>query len=138
MQTTMENLIGNRIKTLRQTYNLGIKDFASYCGLSHVAIFHLENGKTVKPHRSSLQRIANQFGTSINWLLYGEDNMLPNGKAELTDQKETEEAAWKETAYQELKNANRLLEKEVERLWQVVQHLQLANHKPFAHMKEAG
>jgi hypothetical protein len=42
----MEKNIGSRIKKLRAHYQLGIKEFSLRFGLSHVAIFHLENGKT--------------------------------------------------------------------------------------------
>jgi transcriptional regulator with XRE-family HTH domain len=127
----MENLIGKRIKLLRKTYNLGLKDFASYCQLSHVAIFHLENGKTSKPHRRSLQKMADNFGTSINWIINGEDEMLPKGKVSLKKQDVVTSDFWKEEAYNQLKDSNKLLEKEVERLWQIIQLYQNANQKSF-------
>jgi transcriptional regulator with XRE-family HTH domain len=133
----MENLIGKRIKALRNVYNLGLKDFAAYCGLSHVAIFHLENGKTAKPHRSSIQRIASHFGTTTNWLLYGEDVMLPNGKAALDIQYQPEQVDWKDSAYEELKNTNRILEQENQRLWQLIQNLQGMGTKNLEKIKEA-
>ncbi|MEI6020528.1 MAG: helix-turn-helix transcriptional regulator [Bacteroidota bacterium] len=133
----MENLIGNRIKCLRSAYNLGLKDFASYCGLSHVAIFHLESGKTAKPHRNSIQRIANNFGTTTNWLLYGEDCMLPNGKAELDINHNPDFSDRKESAFEELKNTNRILEQENERLWQLIQNMQVHSHKSLEQVKEA-
>lgn len=120
----MENFIGHRIKELRNSYDLGLKDFANYCGLSHVAIFHLENARTSKPHRSSIQRIANNFGTTSNWLIYGEDKMLPNGKLDLGQLDTVENTKWKTEAFEELKNTNRLLEKEIDRLWQVIQNIQ--------------
>jgi transcriptional regulator with XRE-family HTH domain len=133
----MENLIGMRIKALRNAYNLGLKDFAAYCGLSHVAIFHLENGRTAKPHRSSLQRIATHYGTTTNWLLYGEDTMLPNGKASLDINYQIENNDWKESAFEELKNTNRILEQENERLWQLIQNLQSRNGKSLEQVKAA-
>lgn len=133
----MENLIGKRIKTLRNSYNLGLKDFASYCGLSHVAIFHLENGRTAKPHRSSIQRIAAHYGTTTNWLLYGEDSMLPNGKMSLDINYNIENNDWKDSAFEELKNTNRILEQENERLWQLIQNMQGGNTKSLTQIKEA-
>lgn len=133
----MENLIAERIKLLRKTYNLGLKDFASYCQLSHVAIFHLENGKTSLPHRRSLQKMADTFGTSINWILNGEDEMLPNGKVSLKKQDSIVSDYWKEEAYNQLKDSNKLLEKEVERLWHIIKHYQITNQKTFESIKEA-
>jgi transcriptional regulator with XRE-family HTH domain len=130
----MENSLANRIKDLRSHYNLGVKDFAVKCGLSHVAIFHLESGKTLKPHKSSLQRMAAVFGTSTEWLLFGKNEMLPNGTKEFVDT--DQDTFWKSEAYLEIKSKNVMLEKEIERLWQMVSHL--TGTKPFSRMLDAG
>src|SRR5439155_10419425 len=117
----MDNFIGQRIRQLRTHYNMGMKDFAELSGLSHVAIFHLENGKTRKPHKSSMHRIAATFGTTTEWILYGSNEMLPNGKRDTTELKS--EAFWKEESYLELKKRNLILEEEVGRLWNIITHL---------------
>jgi transcriptional regulator with XRE-family HTH domain len=129
----MENSLAQRIRQLRTHYNLGVKDFAFKCGLSHVAIFHLESGKTVKPHKSSLQRIASIFGTNTDWLLSGKNEMLPNGKKELID--ESKDTFWKEEAYLEIKTKNLMLEKEIERLWQMLE--QFTGKPGFTRMLDA-
>jgi transcriptional regulator with XRE-family HTH domain len=116
--------VGGRIRLLRKHYNLGVKEFASRCNLSHVAIFQMENGRTLKPHRSTMQRIARVFGSSADWLLYGKDQMLPNGAKDL---EETGEEHWKEEAYTELKSRNMMLEKEVERLWSLLNRYSLSS-----------
>ena len=118
----MEKTIGHRIKELRAHYNLGVKEFAIRCGLSHVAIFHFESGKTFRPQKSSLNRIAGSYGTTVDWLLYGHGEMLPNGAKELYVQEPESDGFWKDEAYMEIKNRNAMLEKEVERLWQMVTH----------------
>lgn len=118
----MENSVAQRIKQLRGHYNLSVKEFAGKCGLSHVAIFHLENGKTQKPHRGSLQRIASVFGTSADWILYGTSEMLPHGTAQIYGNEAGGESHWKEEAYGEIKSRNAILEKEIERLWQIINH----------------
>ncbi len=118
----MNNSVALRIKQLRNHYNLSVKEFASRCGLSHVAIFHLENGRTLKPHRGSLQRIAGVFGTSADWILYGTGEMLPFGTAQIYNNENTADVRWKDEAYTEIKNRNAILEKEVERLWQMIGH----------------
>lgn len=121
----MEKLTGARIKIkdLRLYYKLSVKEFALKSGLSHVAIFHLENGRTANPHRSSLLRIANAFGTTLEWLRWGEQEMLPRGKKELQEESTTESLHWKSEMFAELKSKNELLEREIERLWKMVHHL---------------
>jgi transcriptional regulator with XRE-family HTH domain len=114
----MKNPVALRIKELRNHYNLGVKDFARKAGLSHAAIFNLENGKTNKPHKSSIQRIASVYGSTSEWLLYGNDEMLPNGRREFMQHEDN----WKEEAYQEVKRKNVMLEKEIERLWEMIGH----------------
>src|SRR5688572_23274122 len=134
----MENSLGQRIKELRMHYNLSVKEFAVKCGLSHVAIFHLENGKTIKPHRSSLQRIASIFGTTSDWLLFGKNEMLPNGVKEIYADESMQDSFWKDEAYQEIKNKNQMLEKEIERLWQMVSHFTTGAKPDFQRMLDVG
>ncbi len=54
-------------------------------------------------------------------MLHGIGEMLPNGIKDLDVEKEAV-GFWKDEAYLELKSKNMLLEKEVERLWQMVSH----------------
>ena len=117
----MENTIAYRIRQLRTHYNLSVKEFAAKCSLSHVAIFHLENGRTRKPHKSSMQRIANIYGSHTDWIFYGKGEMLPNGARELGEAESNE--FWKDEAYLEIKSRNAMLEKEIDRLWQMISHL---------------
>lgn len=131
----MENTTGMRIKDLRLFYKLSVKEFAAKSGLSHVAIFHLEKGKTTTPHKSSIKRIAAAFGTTVEWLLFGHDEMLPRGKKEM----ESEDSSfWKQEALLELKSKNQILEREVERLWKMVQHLTSNEKAEFSRMLDAG
>jgi transcriptional regulator with XRE-family HTH domain len=130
----MENTIALRIRQLRTHYNLSVKEFASRCNLSHVAIFHLENGRTLKPHKSSMQRVANVYGSSVDWILYGKNEMLPNGTKELTEGEVSD--FWKDEAFLELKSRNAILEKEIERLWQMISHF-TNGQKPNFRMLDA-
>src|SRR6478609_6160512 len=111
----MENNIADRIKALRAHYNLSVKEFAHKCGLSHVAIFQLEKGKTLKPHKGTLIKIAKLFGAQIDWILYGKGDMLPYGSLMIHETELTGEKSWQEEAYLEVKQKNVLLEREVER-----------------------
>lgn len=131
----MENTIAQRIRQLRLHYNLSVKEFAGRCNLSHVAIFHLENGRTVKPHKSSMQRIASMYGTTLDWIYYGKGEMLPNGERELTDSSDND--FWKDEAYLEIKGRNAMLEKEIERLWQMIEHFTGGNERKYR-MLDAG
>lgn len=134
----MDANTGTRIKQLRATYNLSVKEFAGKCGLSHVAIFHLENGRTEKPHKSSLSRIAAAFGSSVEWLRSGEKEMLPNGKKDVEGESLLEQLNWKNEAYIELKSKNQMLEREVERLWKVVHNLSSGMKQDYARVLDAG
>jgi transcriptional regulator with XRE-family HTH domain len=118
----MENSVAQRIKQLRSHYNLSVKEFAVKSGLSHVAIFHLESGRTLKPHRGSLQRIVSVFGTSADWILYGTNEMLPHGTVQIFPEDSEVVGGWKDEAFMEIKTKNAILEKEIERLWQMISH----------------
>lgn len=127
-----------RIRHLRLHYNLSVKEFAARCGLSHVAIFHLESGKTAKPHKNSLFRIASAFGTTVDWILQGKSEMLPHGRKELDNELGNEQFFWKNEAYLELKSKNQMLEKEVDRLWQMVHHLSGSVKPGYERVLDAG
>lgn len=134
----MGNHLGERIKELRNHYNLSVKEFSAKCGLSHVAVFHLESGRTVKPHRSSLQRMASVFGTTTEWLLFGKNQMLPQGEKEMYSDSHAHDSFWKEEAYLEIKSKNLMLEKEVDRLWQMLSHFTSGTSPNFQHVLDVG
>lgn len=137
--TLTEGSTGQRIKKLRIHYNLSMKDFATECGLSHVAIFHMESGKTVKPHRSTLQRMASVFGTTVDWISQGKNEMLQNGTKELYDKSISKsDASWKEDAYLEIKSKNAMLEKEVERLWSLLNHFTNGKKMNLEQVRDVG
>lgn len=116
----MDYFVGKRIKELRNHYNLGLKEFATKCGLSHVALFHIEKGKTAKPHIRTLKRITECFGTTTEWLMYGMNEMLPSGNQEIFSEDQKTESSWKNEAFRQLKLRNSELEKEVDRLWKMI------------------
>lgn len=117
----METTLAERIKTLRAHYKLSVKEFAHACELSHVAIFQLEKGRTLRPHRGTLIKIAKLFGAQQDWILYGNGEMLPNGSVSIQEAERAKERSWQEEAYYEIKQKNTLLEREIERLWQLVE-----------------
>jgi len=131
----MEECIATRVKTLRTHYNLSVKEFAHKCNLSHVAIFQLEKGKTIKPHKGTLLKLAKLFGVNIDWLLYGKGEMLPNGALNLFDFEAKAEHVWREEAYQEIKQKNFLLEKEIERLWHLLEAFTKQENNNFKNVR---
>jgi transcriptional regulator with XRE-family HTH domain len=133
----MKTPVGQRIKELRCHYNLAVKEFAANAGLSHVAIFNLENGRTIKPHMSSVQRIASVYGSSAGWILYGKNEMLPNGTKDLYSYENQSDDFWKDEAYLEIKNRNLDLEREIGRLWQMLSHLMGSRPNNIQRMEEA-
>ena len=64
--------------------------------------------------------MANVYGSTVDWLLFGRGEMLPNGTRELGSEDISE--FWKDEAYLEIKSRNAMLEKEIERLWQMIGH----------------
>lgn len=116
----MEQIIGSRIKELRAQYNLDVYTFAERCCLSPQVIYAIENGKTTKPHISTLAKIANTLGSNVNWILYGTGEMLATGiKVKFKEEKLPRSISEDET-YAALKTKNALLESELEKLWQLV------------------
>lgn len=118
----MEQTLGNRIKELKIVYSLDREQFSCCCGLSYLTIFNLEKGKINRPQSHTVKKIANTFGTSAEWLLYGKGEMLPHGIKDLDAEEEPISPKDKvsHTTYVELKLKNDLLEKELDRLWKVV------------------
>jgi transcriptional regulator with XRE-family HTH domain len=56
--------VGQKIRELRETNNLSLRDLAQKCGLSINAISRIERGQN-SPTVSSLQRIADGLGISV-------------------------------------------------------------------------
>lgn len=117
----MEGTIGQRIKALRAFYKLSIPDFANLCGVSAIAIHHFENGETLRLQDNYLTGIARVSGTTVSWLLTGQGDMLPDGPKELHNVSAGHPE--QNTLYLEMKRKNKLLEKELEHLWQIIQYL---------------
>ncbi|MBL7930536.1 MAG: hypothetical protein JNL60_01455, partial [Bacteroidia bacterium] len=63
--------------------------------------------------------------------------MLPNGSKEIYSDDNEQGVYWKDEAYQEVKNRNLSLEKEVERLWQMISHLTTGTKPDFERMRDA-
>ncbi len=127
----MENILHKRTKELRTHYNKGAEEFAQRYSLSHVSIFHLENGRTLKPHKSSLVNIMCVFDDHIEYLVHGNNEMLANGSKEISLRGQQSFNQSKEEPYLKLKTLNQMLENQVERLWQMINHFTDVNKVNF-------
>jgi transcriptional regulator with XRE-family HTH domain len=63
--------VGERIRDFRKKKKLNQRDFAQKLGYSYGYIADLERGRQ-KPSREFLERIKEQFGTSSDYILYGD------------------------------------------------------------------
>lgn len=124
MKKEPKETLGQRLKRLRDEYDLSQADFATNIGLKgHVGISKIENGETVDPRRTTLEKIAKVYGTTIDWLLHGKGEMLPSGKIEVIPISEIEvENPWKDEAYLNLKNYVDSVVKERDNYWQMIQN----------------
>lgn len=63
----MLNILQQRLKTIRNTYQFTVNDAAALCGVGKSAVNYWENGKRV-PAINCLYGIATAYGVSIDWL----------------------------------------------------------------------
>lgn len=85
------NKLGVRIKYLRQRENIQQKEFAKKIGVSNVVLSRYETGER-KPDYETLEKIADYFNVSTDYLLGrtdNEDGELPVD--EMTDEEVNEE-----------------------------------------------
>jgi len=106
--------IGDRVKLLRTTYRLTQADFASKVKMSLLTISNLERGVAQNPHPDTIGNIASAFGTTVEWLEEGANEMLPNGMVDISGKQELDSGSpWRDEAYQQIKQENA-------RLWEMV------------------
>ena len=63
----MLNILQQRLKTIRNTYQFTVNDAAALCGVGKSAVNYWENGKRI-PAINGLYGIATAYGVSIDWL----------------------------------------------------------------------
>lgn len=71
MEPQPTNLVGQRIRTLRERQDLSLRALSARCGLSINAISQIERGEN-SPTVSSLHQLANALGVSITELFRGD------------------------------------------------------------------
>jgi transcriptional regulator with XRE-family HTH domain len=67
--------IGERIKIVRESKNLSIREFADKISVSHPIVIKWEN-ETSTPNGKHIAEICRVFGVSSDWLLNGWGDMI--------------------------------------------------------------
>lgn len=112
-----QKTLGERLKHLRGHYRLSQAAFASRIGASHIAISNIEMGFVELPRQKTLEAIAKEFGTTIDWLLEGKGEMIPGGSFEFEKRAATDGNPWKEEAYTLLKEEKEAWKQKFEQLF---------------------
>jgi transcriptional regulator with XRE-family HTH domain len=110
----MENSINSRVILLKNHFKLDTKQFVAKANISPTTLWSIEKGGEMKP--KTIKQIADSFNVDISWLLTGEGEMLAKDNDSKTD-------PWKDALVSQIKDENNRLQKELERVWQMVQHL---------------
>jgi transcriptional regulator with XRE-family HTH domain len=96
--------LGQRLKLLREEYGQTQGELAANIGLKgHVGIYKIESDKTEKPQAETLRNIAKLYGTTVEWLMEGKGDMLPNGKIEIKSVSSNDQSnPWRDALIQKL------------------------------------
>ena len=96
--------LGERIKLLRRAYGLTQSSFANEIDMSHIAIGNLERGLATNPQPDTLSSIVRNFGTTTEWLMEGNGEMLPRGLISLNKKEPSVQNIYQDTLYKELRD----------------------------------
>lgn len=113
----MKTTINERIKVLRTHLDLTQQEFAALIDFTSTQLSRIENGASA-PQNATIKQIFDKIDVSKEWLL--------DGKGELKAQVITSTLKadpWKDALVSQIKDENNRLQKELERVWQMVQHL---------------
>ena len=72
------NTLGERIKFLINKRNITPYEIEKKSGVSQATLSRLLTGNTKKTKIENLEKLANYFHVSIEWLQCGEENSIPN------------------------------------------------------------
>jgi len=75
--------VSSSIKTLRKKKRMTQEQLAEKLNVTHQAVSNWETGKT-QPDIETLTRIAEYFGVSVEWLIYGKDEKTDTGTIKRT------------------------------------------------------
>lgn len=113
----MKTTINERFKMLRTSLTLTQNEFANMIGLTPTQLSRIENGSS-QPQNSTLKDLFKKVEVSHDWLLNGKGEL----NAKIIDVIAQDVNPWKDALVSQVKEENNRLQKEVERLWQMIGH----------------
>lgn len=116
----METTVNERIKMLRNHFNLSQGDFATKVDGSYTSISRIENGLT-EPRGKTLMKIIENTGISREWLLHGKGDMIFTQSVRVDE--EEKKASWSEKAFDSIKKQNEHLEQEIQFLRDMLKNI---------------
>ncbi len=123
MAEKVETTINQRFRLLRLNLALSQKEIADELGLVQATVSAIEKDRQTVTGQT-VELLNQKFKVNKEWMFSGTGEIFQKSETEV-DIKDT----WREEAYTEVKSRNSFLEKEVERLWQMIGHL-TGNKKP--------
>ncbi len=114
----MENTPNQRVILLKKELKLTDIEFCVRCSISTGTLFRLKNEEEMSS--KTITAIIKAFNVNKEWLMTGQGNMFNDS---------TEAIAidaidpWRDALVSQVKEENTRLQKELERVWQMVQHL---------------
>jgi len=111
----MENTVNSRVLLLKKELGLSNNEFCMQAKISTSTLYSIQNGVDMKS--KTITAIAEAFNINKDWLLNGKGKMLNEKNKETTNVD-----PWKDALVSQVKEENNRLQKEVERLWQMVSH----------------
>jgi hypothetical protein len=113
----MENAVNQRIIMLKEHFKMLNMEFCTKVNISTGTMSNIQNDGNVSP--KVIRSISESLNVNKEWLLNGKGKMLiDTSKVELSASN-----PWKDEAYFAVKEENNVLKKELDRMWQMVQHL---------------
>ncbi len=108
----MKQTINERVKLLRTYLNQTQQEFSSLVGLTNTQLSRIENGEGT-PQRGTIQQIIDNTGVDKDWFIEGKGALKI---VAVSHKSQTDNAPWKEEAYQSLKETNAYLQSVINRL----------------------
>jgi len=111
----METTVNKRILMLKTELSLNDIEFCGRASISTATLYKVKNDEEIS--QRVLNSIISGFNVNKDWLLHGKGKMFADAPKEVASAN-----PWKDEAYFAVKEENSVLKKELERLWQLLQH----------------
>lgn len=112
----METTVNQRVLLLKKELDLSNSEFCLKAKISTGTLYTIQNGVQMKS--KTINTFCEAFNLNKEWLLHGKGNMFADlQKTEVTID------PWKDALVMQVKEENNRLQKELDKVWQMVQHL---------------